>query len=87
MNLNQTEQDVLDFLVVPRTAIEVMEFIGHKTPPYGTLRLLQRLDLVDRISPYERAKATFVQSGRPMKLDSYMRAGPPETAIVMGVRL
>lgn len=86
MNLNQTEQDVLDFLVVPRTAIEVMEFIGHKTPPYGTLRLLQRLDLVDRVSPYERAKALFVQSGRPMKLDRYMRH-TPETAIVMGVRI
>jgi len=86
MNLNQTEQDIYDFVVVPRTAVEIMEFISHKTPPYGSLRLLQRLDLVDKISDYERAKAKFVQSGRPMQLDSYANH-VPETSLVMGVRI
>lgn len=86
MKLNQTEQDILDFCVVPRTAIEIMEFIGHKTPPYGALRLLQRLDLVDKISTHERTKAVFVQSGRPMNVDSiYMKVS--ETAMVMGVQI
>lgn len=84
--LNQIEQDIYEFCVVPRSAQEIMEFVGHKTPPYGALRFLQRVDLIDKVSPYERAKATFVQSGRPMKLDSYMRQ-VPETCLVMGVRI
>jgi hypothetical protein len=84
MNLSQIEQDIYDFVIVPRTAIEIMEFIGHKTPPYGALRFLQRVDLVDKISPYQRAKAKFVQSGRPMKTDPvYVR----EVQTVMGVRI
>ena len=84
IKLNQTEQDIYDFLVTPRTAVEIMEFMGHKTPPYGSLRLLQRLDLVDKRSAYEKAKALFVQSGRPAKLDKpYVQ----QTINVMGVQL
>ena len=86
MNLNQIEQDIYDFCIVPRTAAEIMEFIRHKTPPYGALRFLQRIDLIDKVSPYERAKATFVQSGRAMKIDSYMRQ-VSETSMVMGVMI
>ena len=83
MTLNQTEQDIYDFLITPRTAVEVMEFVGHKTPPYGSLRLLQRLDLIDKISDHERAKALFVQSGRPIKIEKpYM-----QLVTVMGVKL
>jgi hypothetical protein len=86
MNLNQTEQDVFDFLITPRSAQEIMNFIGHKTPPYGILRLLQRLDLIDKIAPYEKAKSLFVQSGRPMKIDNiYIK--PKAVMTVFGVRL
>jgi hypothetical protein len=81
--LTKTEQDVLDFLITPKTAIEVMEFVGHKTPPYGILRFLQRLDLVDKISKYERSKAMFVQSGRSMIVDTYVK----ETHNVFGVQI
>ena len=80
--MSETETKVLEFLKTPKTSVEVMEFLGHKTPPYGILRLLQRLDLVDRISPYDRAKATFVASGRPMKIDE-----PYVLTTVMGVRI
>lgn len=86
MNLNQTEQEIYDFCITPRTAAEIMEFIGHKTPPYKSLRVLQRLDLIERISTYDRAKATFVQFGRPKKFDWYIKE-TPETCMVMGVRL
>lgn len=85
MKLSPNEQLVLDFLRKPRTAVEVAEHLGHKRPPYGILRLLQRLDLVDKISERATDKATFVASGRPMlehPCISY-RPGP----IVMGVQL
>ena len=86
MKLSNTEQAVLDFLATPKSAIEVMKHVGHKTPPYGILRLLQRLDLVDKISKYDRAKALFVASGRPMSIDKmYVKVRTPQT--VMGVRL
>jgi len=84
MKLSANEQKVLDFLRQPRTADQVADYLGHKLPPYGILRLLQRLDLVDKTGPYERAKSTFVSSGRPIRLEApYMRA----TETVMGVRL
>lgn len=86
MDLSQTEQAVLKYLSVPRTAVEVMKFLDHKTPPYGILRLLQRLDLVDRISPYDRAKATFVASNRAMKVDECVVVNK-EPQTVFGVRL
>jgi hypothetical protein len=45
---------------------------------------LQRLDLVDKIGPYDRALSTFVASGRPIKLEApYMEYRPT----VMGVQL
>jgi len=84
MKLSANEQKVLDFLRQPRTAEQVAAYLGHKLPPYGILRLLQRLDLVDKVGPYERAKSTFVVSGRPMRLDPvYMRT----TQTVLGVQL
>jgi hypothetical protein len=84
MELSPNEQKVLDFLRQPRTADQVAAYLGHKLPPYGILRLLQRLDLVNKVGPYERAKSTFVASGRPMHLQApYMRA----TQTVMGVQL
>jgi hypothetical protein len=50
------------------------DHLGYKLPPYGALRLLQRLDLVDKHGPHPNAKSTFVASGRPLKLDPvYMR--------------
>jgi hypothetical protein len=84
MKLSPNEQKVLDYLRQPRTAQEVADYLGHQLPPYGILRLLQRLDMVDKSGLYERAKSTFVASGRPMRLDPvYMRA----TQTVMGVQL
>jgi len=86
MKLNPTQQKVLDYLRKPRTAIEVRDYLGHQMPPYGILRLLQRLDLVDKVGPYERALSTFVASGRPMKLEkNYMEYREPQ--VVMGVRI
>ena len=86
MKLSATEQKVLDYLRQPRTADQVAAHLGHKLPPYGVLRLLQRLDLVDKSGLHERAKSTFVASGRPMRLEApYMQA--VESHTVMGVRL
>lgn len=84
MKLSPNEQKVLDYLRQPRTAKEVADYLGHQREPYGILRLLQRLDLVDKIGTHERALSTFVASGRPMKLEQpYMEYRPT----VMGVQL
>jgi len=84
MKLSPTEQKVLDYLREPHTAKQVADYLGHQSEPYGILRLLQRLDLVDKIGPYEKALSTFVASGRPMKLEQpYMEHRPT----VMGVQL
>jgi hypothetical protein len=84
MKLNPTDQKVLDYLHKPRTSEELATYLGRKLPPYQSLRLLQRLDLVDKHGPYPNAKSTFVASGRPMKIDPvYMRV----TQTVMGVQL
>lgn len=84
MKLSPNEQKVLDYLRQPRTAKEVADYLGHQREPYGILRLLQRLDLVDKIGPYDRALSTFVASGRPMKLETpYMGCRPN----VMGAQL
>lgn len=72
IKLSDNEQAVLDYLELPRTAMEVAAFLGHKLPPYNILRLLRRLDLVDKIADHDRAKALFVQSGRPMLMDVNM---------------
>jgi hypothetical protein len=86
MKLRPKEQKVLDYLYKPRTAEEVADYMGYRIPPYGTLSLLQRLDLVDKEGAHERALSTFVQSGRPMKFDpEYMDYNEQPT--VMGVRL
>jgi hypothetical protein len=85
MRLSPNEQSVLEFLKKPKTAIEVANHLSHKLPPYGILRLLQRLDLVDKISTHEKAKAIFVASGRPMLEHPYITYRPGR--VVMGVRL
>ena len=85
MKLSPNEQKVLDYLRKPRTAIEVQDYLGHQQPPYGILRLLQRLDLVDKVGPYERALSTFVASGRPMKLEQPHMPHKPQT--ILGVQL
>jgi hypothetical protein len=85
MKLSPNEQLVLEYLKQPRSSQEVADYLGHKLPPYGILRLLQRLDLVDKIGAHERALSMFVQSGRPMKLEApYMQY---KTQTVLGVRL
>jgi hypothetical protein len=84
MKLNPKDQKVLDYLHQPRTAQEVANHLGYKLPPYNSLRLLQRLDLVDKHGPHPNAKSTFVASGRPAKIDPvYMRV----TQMVMGVQM
>jgi hypothetical protein len=84
MKLSENQQKVLDYLRQPHTAKEVADYLGHKREPYGILRLLQRLDLVDKIGPYDKALSTFVVSGRPIKLETpYMEYRPT----VMGVQL
>ena len=86
MKLSPNEQSVLAFLSKPRLATEVAHHLGHKMPPYGILRLLQRLDLVDRIAPARKnTPSTFVASGRPMKFDPDWMQYKGNT--VMGVRL
>ena len=86
MKLSPNERAVLAFLSEPRLATEVAHHLGHKMPPYGILRLLQRLDLVDRIAPARKnTPSTFVASGRPMLTHPNMSyQGQP---MVMGVRL
>ena len=80
--MTSREKRILDYLQKPRTAQEVADHLGHKLPPYGTLRLLQRLDLVEKHGPHPKAKSTFVASGRPLAVDPvYMRQ------VVMGVQL
>ena len=82
MKLNPTDQKVLDYLHEPRTAHEIASHLGYKLPPYHSLRLLQRLDLVDKAGLHANAKSTFVASGRPLKLDPvHMRV------TVMGVQM
>jgi len=85
MKLSATEQKVLDYLHSPRTAQQVQDHLGHQMPPYKILRLLQRLDLVDKEGAHDKAKSTYVASGRPMHLEpDYMSATP---VTVLGVRL
>ena len=84
MKLNPKDQKVLDYLHEPRTAQEIATHLGYKLPPYGSLRLLQRLDLVDKAGPHPNAKSTFVASGRPAKIDPVcMRV----TQMVMGMQM
>lgn len=84
MKLNPKDQKVLDYLDQPKTAQEVADHLGHKLSPYGSLRLLQRLDLIDKHGPHPNAKSTFVKSGRPAKIDPvHMRV----TQMVMGVQM
>ena len=87
MTLTKHQQKALEYLATPRTSAELAEHMGWKQESvYGTLRLLQRLDLVNRISPYQRAKATFVATGKAMAIDDpYIR--PTAGMTVMGVRL
>ena len=88
MRLSPNEQAVLAFLSQPRLATEVAHHLGHKMPPYGILRLLQRLDLVDRVAPARKnTPSTFVASGRPMKFEPAYMTHTPTGTMVMGVRL
>jgi len=90
MKLTPHQQKALAFMQQPRTSAEVADYMGWKQESvYATLRLLQRLDLVERISPYERAKATFVATGRAASLDDpYIRPAHPNAGMTfLGVRL
>jgi hypothetical protein len=86
MRLSPNEQAVLAFLSEPRSSAEVAHHLGHKMPPYGILRLLQRLDLVDRVANHRKnAPSVFVASGRPMLQHPNMTY--KDRPMVMGVRL
>jgi len=86
MKLSKNEQAVLDFLSKPRTSEEVAKLLNHARPPYGILRLLQRLDLVERVAPTRKnTPSTFVASGRPMKFNPDWMQYKGNT--IMGVRL
>ncbi len=86
MKLSPNEQAVLAFLSEPKLATEVAHHLGHKMPPYGILRLLQRLDLVDRVAPARKnTPSTFVATGKPMRFDPEWMQYKGNT--VMGVRL
>jgi hypothetical protein len=86
MKLSPNEQAVLAFLSEPKLATEVAHHLGHKMPPYGILRLLQRLDLVERVAPARKnTPSTFVATGKPMKFDPDWMQYKGNT--VMGVRL
>jgi len=66
MKLNSTDQAVLEFLDEPRTSIEIQEHFGYRSIPYHSLRLLQRLDLIDKLESTKAPKVKYVQSGRGM---------------------
>ena len=84
MKLTRQEQDIYDFCLVGRTAHEIMEFVGHKTPPYKALKYMQGIGAIQKVSDYETDKAVFVQSGTVPKPE----APPPrEPMIVFGVRI
>lgn len=86
MKLSKNEQAVLDFLSEPRTSEEVAKLLNHARPPYGILRLLQRLDLVDRIQPKRQNEpSTYVATGRPMFKHPNIKYR--DTVTVLGVRL
>lgn len=86
MKLSPNEQAVLAFLSEPKLATEVAHHLGHKMPPYGILRLLQRLDLVERVAPARKnTPSTFVATGKPMRFDPDWMQYKGNT--VMGVRL
>jgi hypothetical protein len=86
MKLSPNEQAVLALLSEPKLATEVAHHLGHKMPPYGILRLLQRLDLVEVVAPARKnTPSTFVATGKPIKLESPWMQYKGNT--VMGVRL
>ena len=86
MKLSPNEQAVLAFLSEPKLATEVAHHLGHKMPPYGILRLLQRLDLVDRVANHRKnAPSVFIASGRPML--QHPNITYKDRPMVMGVRL
>lgn len=85
--LTPHQDKALAFLAEPRTSADLAEYMGWKQKSvYGTLRLLQRLGLVERISPYARAKAIFVATGNAMPIDD-LHIRPAACMTVMGVRL
>jgi len=86
MKLSKNEQLVLEYLKQPRSSQEVADYLGHKLPPYGILRLLQRLDLVDRVANHRKnAPSVFIASGRPML--QHPNITYKDRPMVMGVRL
>ncbi len=86
MKLTPHQTKALAYLSTPRTSAQLAAHMGWKQESvYATLRLLQRLDLIERISPYERAKATFVATGNAPAADPYIR--PNAGLTFLGVRL
>lgn len=86
MKLSPNERSVLAFLSEPRSAVQVADHLGHKMPPYGILRLLQRLDLVERIAPARKnTPSIYVATGKPLAFDNAWMTYTGPT--VMGVRL
>ena len=63
--LNDNQKRLLTYLVQPRTAKECAEYLGYRLESiYKHLRLLQRLELVEKHGTHENALSTFVWNGR-----------------------
>lgn len=61
MMLNKTTQQVFEFVRRPRTAEQVAEHLGlSMSSVYRPLRLLQRLDLVEKTVSAVNLKATYM---------------------------
>lgn len=65
LQLTAAQEELLKFLVKPKTARQCAAHIGYSIESiYKPLRVLQRLDLVDK-KPGERSKPSFfVATGR-----------------------
>jgi len=89
--LSKLQNDILDYCRRPRTSIDIA---GHMrlsmSGTYKHLRLLQRLDQLEKIEPevshgYNHG-ITFVATNRPISIDEqYMQV--VSKPMVMGVRL
>jgi hypothetical protein len=89
--LSELQSKILAYCRKPRKSTEIAEYIGSSmSGTYKSLRLLQRLDQIEKIVPEvsrgHNYDVKFVATGRPLALDAeYMSY--TDKPMVMGVRL
>jgi predicted transcriptional regulator len=89
MELSQRQQMVVDFCDTARTSDQIAEMLQiEKKSVYKYLRLLQRLDQIERVQPPNSAhnqQCVYRATGKPLAVTcSFTRYEP---MVVMGVRL